>query len=115
MRPNTGLLFWRTAGLRHDRRCRRSQLLTNEFRYVIRLIVMFDGHEHRVEKHQHDNEPIEPLRFYHASDPEPKTFLGPPHGRANAFFPHPVFERGRARKTWAIIKKKKQTYPPGDG
>lgn len=70
---------------------------------------MFDGHEHRVEKHQHDDEPIEPLRFYHAPDPEPKTFLGPPHGRANAFFPHPVFECGRARETWTTTRK--QTSP----
>lgn len=109
-RPNTVLLFWRTAVLRHGHRSRRSHLLTYEFRNVIRLIVVFDGHEHRVEKHQHDDEPIEPLRFYHAPDPEPKTFLGPPHGRANAFLPHPVFECGRARETWASTRK--QTSPP---
>lgn len=73
--------------------------LTDEIRYVFRLFVMFYCHEHRVKKHQHDDEPIEPLRFYHVSDPKPKSFLGPPHGRANALFPHSVFERRRARET----------------
>lgn len=63
---------------------------------------MFNGHEHRVEKNQNDDEPIEPLCFDHVSDPKPKSFFGSPHGSANAFFPHSVFERGRSRKACDI-------------
>lgn len=67
--------------------------------------MVFDGHEYRVEEYQHNDEPIEPLCFHHASDPEPETFFGPPHGRADAFFPHSVFERGRSRETCGFTHK----------
>lgn len=87
--------------------------LTDEIRYVFRLFVVFDGHEHRVEEHQHDDEPIEPLRFHHASDPEPEPFFGPPHGRADAFFPHSVFERGRPRETCGFTHKIYSHQSPG--
>lgn len=80
------------------------RILTDEIRYVIWLFVMLDGHEHCVEKHQHDDEPIEPLRFYHAADPKPKTFLTSPHRRTNAFFSHSVFERRCARETCGFLK-----------
>lgn len=45
---------------------------------------MLDGHGDRVEEHQDDDEPIEPLRFDGVPDPEAEPLLGQPEALAAA-------------------------------
>lgn len=43
---------------------------------------MLDGNTYCVEKHQHDDEPVEPLRLHRVPDPKTKPLLRPPEVRA---------------------------------
>lgn len=52
----------------------RTQKVGEEFR----LIVVLDGHAAGVEEHQHDDEPVEPLRLDGVPDPEAEALLFAP-------------------------------------
>lgn len=69
-----------------------SKILTQEVRQKFGLIVVFDGHAAGVEEHQHNDEPVEPLRLDGVPYPEAETFLRAPESCAAARCFHFGFE-----------------------
>lgn len=49
---------------------------------------MLDSNGYRIEEHQYDDEPIEPLRFDGMPNPEAKPFLRQPKAFAAALIRH---------------------------
>lgn len=60
--------------------------------------MIFDGHTKGVEEYEHDDCPVEPLRFNHVPYAEPKSLLCPPESCASTMAFGPGFHVARAAK-----------------
>lgn len=54
---------------------------------------MLHSHAYRVEEHQDNDEPVEPLGLHCVSDPKPKPLLGPPEVRESPGGPRFTFQK----------------------
>lgn len=52
--------------------------LTKKIGEPLGLLVVFDRHSDRIEKHQNYNKPVEPLRFHCVTNPKSKSLFGQP-------------------------------------